>query len=340
MKPRACGASAAHVDRGASGGRCPAPARPRLTARGPNFLGRVLGAAAAALACTIGGCSDDGRCPVQPPTPHPCPSLLLVSENTKLVDLQPTWRPGSTSEIAFLHEAWDSQRPTAEPQEEIWTAQVPSGSRSYQCPGSSVSWSEGGTLLAVTRMDARNVLQLWVRDLARGTERQITSGDSSTTNASFAPTDSAIVCERRPRASSFGVIWTYDLTTGKGRRLRDGYTPRWSPRGDRIAYGPTLTIWQLDHEDSVVVIDTLQSADVLEWRPDGESFYCSARVRGYRSIYEVHLDTGDVHLVLPGITQATFGNAAGQYVFAGSVLEADSTALFYHDDEKGCLQLR
>ncbi|MBK8230614.1 MAG: hypothetical protein IPK72_08545 [Candidatus Eisenbacteria bacterium] len=311
----------------------------------PAFQVRQLGALVALFAVLVAGCVGDDRCTVGPPLePRPCPSLVAIGDNTKLADLRPRWRPGGAAEIAFIHVASGGEWPPGDEEQQVWRTEVPSGERRFECAGSEVCWSRSGRQLAVVRADERGVDQLWIRDLDTSSERPITSsddsGDTSTVSACWSPGDTAIVCERRRPRDDTGSIWIHSLTSGTWRRIGSGFSPKWSPTGNMLAYGPTLTIRSLGQGDSVLIIPTLRAVRVLEWSEDGRRIYCSAAEDGYRSIYEVRPEGPIVTLRSPGIMHATYSADMERYVFVGSLLSADSTVLLYHDPRTGCVPLR
>jgi dipeptidyl aminopeptidase/acylaminoacyl peptidase len=98
--------------------------------------------------------------------------------------------------------------------------------------------------------------QLWTWDIAAGTEKQLTKGESTVSDPRWSPDGAHITFTTNPTPlqddSSLQTAWVLDAATGKQRKLDDSayatHTARWSPDGKWIAYLSTAgdSIYQVD----------------------------------------------------------------------------------------------
>ena len=101
------------------------------------------------------------------------------------------------------------------------------------------AWSPDGNQLVYSSDKGGNLLQLWIRDLQTGQDRQLTHLTTQPMGATWSPDGKRIAffdVDGMWRAASISVV---DVATGKVTRIHDSLfgpgNPTWSPDGARVA---------------------------------------------------------------------------------------------------------
>jgi Tol biopolymer transport system component/imidazolonepropionase-like amidohydrolase len=101
------------------------------------------------------------------------------------------------------------------------------------------AWSPDGNQLVYSSDKGGSLLQLWLRDMATGQERQLTNMSTQPQGASWSPDGKRIAffdVDAMWRAASISVV---DVATGKVTKIHESLfgpgMPTWSPDGKRIA---------------------------------------------------------------------------------------------------------
>ncbi len=195
-------------------------------------------------------------------------------------DLQPAVDP-VTGRVAFTilainSDLWrlpvspTSGRPTGEPEALVTTTREDSRG----------AWSPDGRAVAFNS-DRLGDMNIWIRDLATGTERQLTRGPGGDYQPNWSP-DGSVLAFFSARAGS-NDIWTVDVATGAVRRLTDApameTNPFFSPDGRHIAYHSDATgrieVWVADADGgNARQLSTVGAAGhFMRWSDDGRSVY-------------------------------------------------------------------
>jgi Tol biopolymer transport system component/imidazolonepropionase-like amidohydrolase len=101
------------------------------------------------------------------------------------------------------------------------------------------AWSPDGTKLAYSSDKGGNLLQLWIRDLRNGEDRQVTRLTTQPMGASWSPDGSRIAFLEVDGMWRRAAVSVVDVETGRVTRIHDSLfgpgTPTWSPDGLRVA---------------------------------------------------------------------------------------------------------
>lgn len=101
------------------------------------------------------------------------------------------------------------------------------------------AWSPDGTRLAYSSDKGGDLLQLWVRDLATGQDRQLTRLSTQPMGASWSPDGSRIAFLEVDGMWRRAAVSVVDVATGRVSRIHESLfgpgTPTWSPDGRRVA---------------------------------------------------------------------------------------------------------
>ena len=101
------------------------------------------------------------------------------------------------------------------------------------------AWSPDGTRLAYSSDKGGDLLQLWVRDLATGQDRQLTRLITQPMGASWSPDGSRIAFLEVDGMWRRAAVSVVDVATGKVTKIHDSLfgpgMPTWSPDGRRVA---------------------------------------------------------------------------------------------------------
>lgn len=101
------------------------------------------------------------------------------------------------------------------------------------------AWSPDGTRLAYSSDKGGDLLQLWVRDLATGQDRQLTRLSTQPMGAAWSPDGSRIAFLEVDGMWRRAAVSVVDVATGRVNRIHDSLfgpgMPTWSPDGRRVA---------------------------------------------------------------------------------------------------------
>ena len=101
------------------------------------------------------------------------------------------------------------------------------------------AWSPDGTKLAYSSDKGGNLLQLWIRDLKSGEDRQLTHLSTQPMGASWSPDGSRIAFLEVDGMWRRAAVSVVIVATGKVARIHDSLfgpgMPTWSPDGRRVA---------------------------------------------------------------------------------------------------------
>ena len=197
---------------------------------------------------------------------------------------------------------------------------------------SSGAWAPDGSAIAVVvYSEGRNQIQLYdPEDGSRDRVIEVPATIGEIRNPSFSPDGTRLVFS----GQSGGVtdLFMIDLEGGEPTRLTDDrfsqLQPTFSPDGQRIAFvtdqGPGTDFDQLIFGPMTIALMDLSTGDIervaplgetAHWNPqftpDGEGLYFLADQEGFRDIYRIGLDDGQVWQVtrivtgVSGVTEAT-----------------------------------
>ena len=197
---------------------------------------------------------------------------------------------------------------------------------------SSGAWAPDGSAIAVVvYSEGRNQIQLYnPEDGSRDRVIEVPATIGEIRNPSFSPDGTRLVFS----GQSGGVtdLFMIDLEGGEPTRLTDDrfsqLQPTFSPDGQRIAFvtdqGPGTDFDQLTFGPITIALMDLSTGDIgrvaplgetAHWNPqftpDGEGLYFLADQEGFRDIYRIGLDDGQVWQVtrvvtgVSGVTEAT-----------------------------------
>jgi eukaryotic-like serine/threonine-protein kinase len=143
-----------------------------------------------------------------------------------------------------------------------------------------------------------------------------------------------------------GPLWSVPVLGGSPRRLGnlEGHSGAWSPDGGRIAYckGNEIFVADSDGSGSRLLLDPGGTANDIRWSPDGSilRFTVNDPKTNNRSIWQASADGGNLHLLLPGWSDAP-NECCGKWTPDGKyfVFQArgDSTANLWAINEHGGL---
>ena len=154
--------------------------------------------------------------------------------------------------------------------------------------------------------------EMYLLDLAAGTEHQVTDNHSHDGISDWSPDGTRIAYESYRDGWDY-EIYILDLTTGTERRVTDNYyndnAPVWSPDGTRIAYDSDRNgdreIFILDLTTGIErqVTDNTADDQLPDWSPDGTRIAFESDRDGDAEIYIFHLESGTVEQVTDNTTQ-------------------------------------
>ena len=196
---------------------------------------------------------------------------------------------GINSDIWRLPVSPETGRPTGEPSSVLATSREES----------RAAWSPDGRMIAFNS-DRLGEMNLWLRTLEDGSERQLTTGPGGDYQPSWAP-DARRIAFFSARGGNTDV-WTVDLGDGKLTRLTQDraidVNPFYSPDGKRIAFMSDRTgrleVWLMNADGS----DQRQLASVgtgghfLRWSKDGRSVVFRSGSSAPIQIFRVSVDDG------------------------------------------------
>jgi eukaryotic-like serine/threonine-protein kinase len=159
------------------------------------------------------------------------------------------------------------------------------------------AWSPDGRRIAFNS-DRLGEMNLWVRELGNGTERQITTGPGGDYQPNWAP-DGQTLAFFSARAGN-ADIWTVRLADGRLTRLTGDpgtdINPFYSPDGRRIAFISDRSgrgeVWVMnpDGSDQRQLTTSGASGHFLRWTRDGRELVFRTDVGGQLQIFRVAVD--------------------------------------------------
>ena len=198
---------------------------------------------------------------------------------------------GTNSDIWRLPLSPETGRPAGEPEPVVATTREESRG----------AWSPDGGRIAFNS-DRLGEMNLWLRDLAAGTDRQLTSGPGGDYQPNWAP-DGQTLAFFSARAGS-ADIWTVRLADGRLTRLttdpRMDINPFYSPDGSRIAFISDRSgrgeVWVMgaDGSGQRQLTTSGASGHFLRWARDGRSLLFRGEMAGQLRIFRVSADDGAV----------------------------------------------
>ncbi|HXV90856.1 MAG TPA: protein kinase [Gemmatimonadales bacterium] len=229
-------------------------------------------------------------------------------------DLQPAVAPGS-GRVAFTILAINSDlwrlpvspatgQPTGEPEAMVATTREDSRG----------AWAPDGRLVAFNS-DRQGDMNIWVHDVATGTDRQLTRGPGGDYQPAWSP-DGARIAFFSARAGT-NDIWTVDVATGALTALTSSpameTNPVFSPDGRRVAYQSDQTgrleVWVVESDGSGARQLTTVGAGghFMRWSDDGRFvFVRSDAGTPERPVLRVDVASGAVEPALPGGSHLSF----------------------------------
>jgi Tol biopolymer transport system component len=190
---------------------------------------------------------------------------------------------GINSDVWRLPVSPETGTPTGEPEPLAASTRVESRG----------SWSPDGSAIAFNS-DRLGEMNIWIRTLAGGRDRQLTSGVGGDYQPQWAPDGKRIVFFSARGGSN--DIWSADLAGGDPTRLTNDpamdINPFYSPDGRRIAFmsdrSGRFELWtmQADGSDQRRLTDVGAGGHFMRWTRDGSAIIFRAddwtRVRIYR----------------------------------------------------------
>ena len=212
------------------------------------------------------------------------------------------------------------------------------------------AWSPDGTRLAYVG-DVGGVRRLFLRTLATGAERRLSSEPRDEIQPAWSPDGRRLVFVRARAADGKlepndingwyeegGDIWTVELATGRETRLvENAFNPAYSPRGDRLAFDASWAgarrIWTADSTGRNPRQVTSDSSEAVvhtgpRWSPDGSKL-------AFRRIEKIKSDIVVVDLVSQRLTRITDDNVLDM----DPVWARDQSQIYFASSRGGGLNL-
>jgi serine/threonine protein kinase/dipeptidyl aminopeptidase/acylaminoacyl peptidase len=126
----------------------------------------------------------------------------------------------------------------------------------------------------------------------------------------ISPDGSALLMNTARGTSLDGPLWSVPVLGGSPRRLGnlEGHAGAWSPDGKRVAYckGNEIFLAKSDGGEPHQLLIAGGTASDIRWSPDGSNlrFTVNDPKTNYRSIWQAAEDGGNLHLLLPGWSDA------------------------------------
>jgi serine/threonine-protein kinase len=176
------------------------------------------------------------------------------------------------------------------------------------------AWSPDGRLVAFNS-DRLGDMSIWVRDVAAGTDRQLTRGPGGDYQPNWSP-DGSRIAFFSARAGT-NDIWTVDVATGALTQLTSGpameTNPFFSPDGRRVVYHSDRTgrieAWVVEVDGSGARQLTTAGArgHFMRWSDDGRFvFVRSGAGTRERPVLRIDVATGVAEPALPGGSHISF----------------------------------
>ena len=198
---------------------------------------------------------------------------------------------GINSDIWRLPVSPETGRPTGQPSPVLETTRVESRG----------AWSPDGRMIAFNS-DRLGEMNLWIRNLADGSERQITRGPGGDYQPNWAP-DGRRIAFFSARGGNTD-IWAVDLADGKLTRLTDNpaldTNPFYSPDGKQIGFMSDRTgrseVWLMNADGSnqrrLASVGTW--GHFLRWTKDGRGIVFRSESAAPVQVYRVSVADGSL----------------------------------------------
>ena len=192
------------------------------------------------------------------------------------------------------------------------------------------AWSPDGTKLVYSSDKGGNLLQLWIRDLKTGEDRQVTRLTTQPMGASWSPDGSRIAFLEVDGMWRRAAVSVVNVATQKVTRIHDSLfgpgMPTWSPDGRRVAVAmvaPVLDALPRGHEPDPHHVGRRRGRSVV--RAPAEPLHRLARWLRPRVVPRRHQDGDDLRRGSgrrPGVALGrTVGPAAPHHHRAGARAE-------------------
>jgi serine/threonine-protein kinase len=196
---------------------------------------------------------------------------------------------GINSDLWRLPVSPETGRPTGGPEPVLATSRVESRG----------SWSPDGRTIAFNS-DRLGEMNLWLRNLADGTERRLTTGPGGDYQPEWSPDGRSLVFFSA--RSGNADLWTVRVADGRLTRLTDSpgmdINPFYSPDGRRIAFLSDRTgrteVWVMnpDGSEQRQLTSVGAGGHFLLWTPDGRGVIFRAETGTEMRIYRAAVPDG------------------------------------------------
>ena len=168
------------------------------------------------------------------------------------------------------------------------------------------AWSPDGTKLVYSSDKGGNLLQLWIRDMATGQERQLTTLTTQPQGATWSNDGTKIAffdVDGMWRRAQVSVV---DVASGQVTRIHDALfspgTPTWSPDGTRVAVAMVSSYSTRFREGTNQVLTMSSKGGDDKWFvPDAEPVDRLARRRRRGVVARRHEDGGHLRRAAEGV---------------------------------------
>lgn len=204
---------------------------------------------------------------------------------------------------------------------ELWMYDGDLGEVRFETDGRDATWSADGGQIAFVRG-----VDLWLRSLDQGTERQLTDGIFCR-SPSWRPGSSTVLFGRWDGQEA-ETLWTVDVESGALEQLRDGNMGTWSPDGNHLAVvepsRQRITLVSAADSAERLLVEASGGTGLLlwpSWSWDGSRVRYNLWSGRQESIYEIAFD-GTGGRLFVGNARRTSENPKGD----SSVYEGYSAA--------------
>jgi len=187
-------------------------------------------------------------------------------------------------------------RPTGDPTMLVGTTRVES----------RAAWSHDGKAIAFNS-DRQGDMNLWVRTLADGMEKQVTTGPGGDYQPDWSPDGSTLVFFSS--RSGNNEIWTVNIASGALTQLTSGpgtkTNPFYSPDGRQVAFhsdrGGRIEAWVMNADGSAARQLTASGSGghFMRWTADGKGLFLSARTPSGARIVRLDVASGTMDSLVP-----------------------------------------